>query len=345
MAMPLRVTGAWVQLLTDWLDQEGLPAPELRNLLDSRGPADIVPLAVWQRMLEQAVVLRPGLAAPGLAIGAMIQPRHVGVLGYLILASTTLGQAMQAYQRYERLFYGLNLMQVQICGEWISVQWPAQASTGALADTVAIAAMLTFLRRLVALPPVPAAVHFAFAPPSVAAQREYEGFFACPVHFAAPATAVVLALADLQQGLPHSDPGVLGLLDQQAQAMVMAMPDGDHFDRALQQAMVRLMPDGQVGLARVASELHMSVRTLQRRLEARQFNWRALLDRTREQLAGQYLMDPALTLGDIALLLGFSEQSAFNRAYRRWTGSTPARVRRDQQLALRLQPTLQIKPD
>ncbi|MFO7705224.1 MAG: AraC family transcriptional regulator ligand-binding domain-containing protein [Halopseudomonas sp.] len=332
MAMPLRVTGSWVQLLTDWLDQEGLPAPELRNLLDSRGPADIVPLPVWQAMLQRAVSLRPALPAPGLAIGALIQPRHVGVLGYLILASTTLGQALQAYQRYESLFYGLNVMQVQPCGDWIRVQWPADASTGALADTVAIAAMLTFLRRLVALPPVPAAVYFAFARPSPADCLAYEAFFGCAVHFAAKVTAVELPIADLHQGLPHSDAAVLGLLDQQAQAMLLALPDGDHFDRALQQAMVRLMSEGELGLPRVAAELHVSVRTLQRRLEQRQSSWRALLDRTREQLAGHYLRDPALTLGDIALLLGFSEQSAFNRAFHRWTGTTPARARRDQHL-------------
>jgi AraC-like DNA-binding protein len=56
--------------------------------------------------------------------------------------------------------------------------------------------------------------------------------------------------------------------------------------------------------------------------------WQQLLDRTREQLARQYLADRTLTLSDIALLLGFSEQSAFNRAFRRWTGLTPAHVRR-----------------
>tara|TARA_R110000822_G_scaffold6295_15_gene26673 strand:- start:2219 stop:3235 length:1017 start_codon:yes stop_codon:yes gene_type:complete len=330
MAMPLRVTGSWVQLLTDWLDQEGLPAPELRQLLDSRGPADIVPLPVWQNMLEQAAHLRPTLTAPGLAIGAMIQPRHVGVLGYLILACTTLGQAMQAYQRYERLFYGLNVMRVRSAGAGFQVQWPAEASTGALADTVAIAAMLTFLRRLADTPPRPAAVYFAFPQPDSETCQAYQAFFGCPVHFAAPVTAVELALSDLQQVLPHSDPSMLRLLDQQAQAMMLAMPDGDHFDRALQQAMVRLMPEGVMGLPRVAGELHVSVRTLQRRLEARKSSWQALLDRTREQLAGQYLLDQTLTLGDIALLLGFSEQSAFNRAYRRWTGATPARVRREQ---------------
>ena len=80
----------------------------------------------------------------------------------------------------------------------------------------------------------------------------------------------------------------------------------------------------------------MSVRTLQRRLAERQLTWRELLDRTREQLARHYLADLSLTLGDIALLLGFSEHSAFSRAYRRWTGNTPARARKQTAMAYKL---------
>ncbi len=66
--------------------------------------------------------------------------------------------------------------------------------------------------------------------------------------------------------------------------------------------MVRLMPEAAVALPRLAAELHMSVRTLQRHLAKRQLTWRKLLDRTREQLARHYLADLSLTLGDIALL-------------------------------------------
>jgi AraC-like DNA-binding protein len=55
--------------------------------------------------------------------------------------------------------------------------------------------------------------------------------------------------------------------------------------------------------------------------------WQRLLDRTREALAREYLADRALSLSAIALLLGFSEQSAFQRAFRRWTGETPKHAR------------------
>ncbi|HDZ55742.1 MAG TPA: AraC family transcriptional regulator [Pseudomonas xinjiangensis] len=330
MATPLRVTGAWIQLLTDWLDQEKLAAPELRNLLDSRRPADIVPMTIWCAMLERAARLRPEHPSPALAIGALVQPRHVGVLGYLILTCDTLGAAMQAYQRYERLFYGADVVSMQVSAEQVTVRWPGESSTGQLADTVAIAALLAFWRRLVEEEPVPTRVSFVFAAPEPLESREaYQRFFACPVSFGATDTAIQFPTAYLNKPLPRSEPTVRGLLDRQADALMLALPDSDSFDRALQQSMVRLLPEGRVSLPRVAADLHVSVRTLQRRLEDRQLTWRDLLDRTREQLAAQYLADASLTLGDIALLLGFSEQSAFTRAYRRWTAETPVQARRN----------------
>ena len=106
MAMPMRVTGGWIQLLTDWLDLYQFPAPDLRLLLDSRRQDEAVPLALWQQLLERASMLPATAVVPALEIGAQVRPRHVGVLGYLSLASHTLGEALQVYQRYEQLFPG-----------------------------------------------------------------------------------------------------------------------------------------------------------------------------------------------------------------------------------------------
>jgi AraC-like DNA-binding protein len=327
MASVIRVTGAWTGLLTDWLDHECLPAPDLRAALARWAPDDIVPIPVWRELIARAVALRPGLPAAALAIGAQVQPRHVGVLGYLVLASTTLGEAMLAYQRYERLFYGADLAEVSMSGDQVEIRWATtQVSFGHLHDSVAIAALITFLRRQVEQAPPPSLV--AFVNPAPADAAAFESFFGCPVRFGDTHTRVRFPLEYLAITMPHSDPGLRALLDRQAQALLLALPDSDPFDRALQRVMLKLLPDGAASLPRAARELHVSARTLQRRLDARDMTWQQLLDRTREQLARQYMGDRALTLGDIALLLGFSEQSAFNRAFRRWTGQTPARVRR-----------------
>jgi AraC-like DNA-binding protein len=91
---------------------------------------------------------------------------------------------------------------------------------------------------------------------------------------------------------------------------------------------VRLARDGEPSLEKVAEALHVSPRTLRRRLQERDRQFRTLRDDTLRRLAEDHLRDPRLQLAEVALLLGYSEQSAFTRAFRRWTGETPAAFRK-----------------
>lgn len=328
MAGVMRVTGPWVQLLGDWLEAEGLAAPAIRASISRHALADAVPVPVWRDMLSHAIALRSERPAPELDIGALVQARHIGVLGYLVLASDSLGEAMLAYQRYERLFYGVDLAEVTASGDDVEIRWPRNAAPlGQQGDGVAIAALVSFLRRQVTDPPSLRQVTFVGTVPTRAAVDAYHEFFECPVRFDADCISVRFPLAYLAIRMPHADPGLRAILDRQASALLAALPDSDDFERALQRVLVRLLAEGGTTLPRVAGAMNMSVRTLQRRLDMRRLTWQGLLDRTRENLARQYLADRSLALKDIALLLGYSEQSAFNRAFRRWTGETPARVR------------------
>lgn len=330
MSDVMRVTGAWVGLLADWLDSAALAAPALRADIARWSREDIVPLAAWQELLARTLALGSSPHATALAIGARVKPRHVGVLGYLVLASETLAEALQSYQRYETLFYGAALAEVHVDNNEVELRWPRQpALDGTLHDACGIAALVTFMQQQVASPPPPSHIGFPFPAPADAAElAAYRDFFACPVHFGDSQVRIRFPLAYLGLPMLHSDPGLRLLLDQQARALLAALPAADAFDRALQQTLLKLLPEGQASVARTAAALHVSVRTLQRRLEARGLGWQQMLDRSRAELAREYLGDRGLALTDIALLLGFSEQSAFTRAFRRWTGETPAQVRK-----------------
>ena len=96
MAKVMRVTGAWTGLLSDWLEQEGLENAPVRIALARWASEDNVPVPVWRDLLAQGLALAPQYAAPELKVGACVRPAHVGVLGYLVLASDTLGEAMLA---------------------------------------------------------------------------------------------------------------------------------------------------------------------------------------------------------------------------------------------------------
>ncbi len=329
MARLIRVTGAWTGLLKDWLNARQLGTPEFRTRLERWVHEDIVPMPVWQNLLAEAIALCPGELAVPLSIGTLVQPRHVGVLGYLVLASRTLGEVLQAYQHYERLFYGVDLVKIHVEADKMEIRWPPETTRlGHWHDSTAIAALVTFLRRQVDNPPPPELICFINpALENPAEQHAFEEFFHCPVRFNDSYTRVRFPLSYLAIPMPHSDPDLRDLLDRQAAALLLALPDSDPFDKALQQVIVKLLPDARATLPLAAEALNLSVRSLQRKLAMNQLTWRQLLDRIREQLARHYLADRSLSLGDIALLLGYSEQSAFNRSFRRWTGQTPAWIR------------------
>jgi len=323
------VTGAWTGLLTDWLEQNGLGEPDLRAALARHAGDDKVPVPVWRQLLARGLACRPDDPAPELEVGACVQPSHLGVLGYLVLASDTLGDAMVAYQRYEKLFYGVRLATIEIRGTDAEIRWPpaAEEELGQQADGVAIAALVTFLRRQLDNPPPPSGIAF-METVSKARAEAYRRFFDCPVTFGDSHVRVRFPLPYLQLPMPRRDPTLRRLLDRQAQALLRALPASSPMEESLQRELLRLLASGEPTLARAAKNLHMAPRTLQRRLAAHGLSWQAWLDNSREQLAREYMTDPGLTMTDIALLLGFSEQSAFTRAYGRWTGRSPGKDRR-----------------
>ena len=91
--------------------------------------------------------------------------------------------------------------------------------------------------------------------------------------------------------------------------------------------LTELLPKGEPGAAAVAAQLHLSERSLQRRLADARTGFSAVLKDTRHSLARSYLRDPQTSIGEIAYLLGFGDMSSFTRAFRRWEGLSPSEFR------------------
>ncbi|PAU81834.1 AraC family transcriptional regulator [Halovibrio salipaludis] len=328
--MAMRINGAWTGLLTDWLDEQGLDAPDTRDRLARYAPDDTVPVPVWRDLLASGLALAESEPAPELAVGACVQPHHVGILGYLVLACETLGDAMLAYQRYERLFYGEQLAEIDATGSDAEIRWPqGPEPLGLQADGAAIAALVTFLRRQLEDPPPPSSVSFHERADSERT-RAYEAFFGCPVTFGDTHVRMRFPVQHLQLPMPRRDPTLRALLDRQANAQLRLLPDDQRLEERLNHHLLRLLAEGNPSLERMARALHMAPRTLQRRLGRYDLSWQQWLDHARNRLAQQYLTDPALSLNDIALLVGYSEQSAFTRAFHRWNHQSPGRFRQTQ---------------
>jgi AraC-like DNA-binding protein len=109
------------------------------------------------------------------------------------------------------------------------------------------------------------------------------------------------------------------------------LPKAEATTDAVRRFLAEDLSNGQAKLAQLAPRLRMSARTLHRRLEQEGTNFRSVLNEVRRELAVRHLMERRLAVGEIAFLLGFSEVSAFHRAFKHWTGQAPRAYRALQQ--------------
>lgn len=318
------VPSTYVRLLYEYLDMQGVAAAALLGVAAPEA-ADRgllrYPVAAWRALLQRAAEhLHDPLL--GLHLGQTITPAHFGVMGYVLLACPNLGAALARTLQYQRLLYDVNPMRTTMEGSDLLLEWGVdQGRPGPLVDECAISALMQLMhnatgRRIVA-------TEICFVNPAPANLQPYRDWFACPVLFGQAVTSIRLPRALLALPLRQPDTVLLNVLEGQADALLAQLPPSDDFEQAVRRCIARLVREGQPELEMVANELHVSTRTLHRRLAASDINFRELRESIRQHLAEDYLADPRLQLTEIAQLLGYSEQSAFSRAFRRWSGQTP----------------------
>ncbi|MFO1386714.1 MAG: AraC family transcriptional regulator ligand-binding domain-containing protein [Chitinivorax sp.] len=316
------VPGTYARLLFDYLAARGLDS--LAILGEAAPPAGhepSYPAERWRQLLAQAAdhLHDPAL---GLHLGASITPAHLGPLGYVLAASSNASAALQRYLRYQRLVHDVSPVRYELSGDELILEWNDDSrAIGPHANQCGLAALVQFARQIAAPDTTPLAVYFV--EPAPANPAPYADFFGCPVSFEQPATRIRFAASLLQQPLRQPDATLATLLQGQVDALLAALPQQDHLLNDIRRRLSRRLLQGEPALEHIAADLHLSGRTLRRRLQQQGWHFRQLLEDTRRHLAEDYLRDPRLTLPDVALLLGYSEQSAFNRAFRRWTGQTP----------------------
>ena len=304
-------------ILDDWLLSLGLsPATESKN---QRAPAAIS-LSQWTEDVRAAVALAPGLAR-GLEIGARVQLRHTGPLGYLVVNSRTLSELLETYLLLEKWFYGQNWASTTIGESQFDIAWDQRVVVpDRLVEQLHAMAFLTVLRAA-----CPAAGHPLRVEVMSSEEGEtdaYERAFGCPVRFGRSALRLVFPTAALQAPVDIDSESFSYALQNRQRTLREAGPDATRFVLAVQEAIMHHLPAG-APTDSVAATLNLSRRTLQRRLTEVGCTYRQLLDGIRERHVRSLLEDKELSLGEVAFLLGYSEQSAFNHAYRRWNSVSP----------------------
>jgi AraC-like DNA-binding protein len=152
--------------------------------------------------------------------------------------------------------------------------------------------------------------------------------FDAPVFFSQPTNAILFHRRDMDVLMPEPDPYLFSLLEPMMSGRRRRAVPGDLVGQ-VQQKIEAHLGHADALLAKVAQDLGMSSWTLHRRLRGLNVSFSDLLRGTRRQLALRYVAEPHIPLTEIALLLGYSELSAFSRAFHQWAGMSPARYRRE----------------
>ncbi|WGO97864.1 AraC family transcriptional regulator [Saccharophagus degradans] len=156
----------------------------------------------------------------------------------------------------------------------------------------------------------------------------YERIFRCKVINGSEETKLVFDSKLLDLPIKNSDKKLLNYLTPIAEEVVKNLPGNQNVKQLVQDKIFNALESGNVTIDGIADQIHMSARTLQRRLEDEGTSFASLLDETRFIAALEYLKDRRISITETAFLLGFSDNSTFYRAFKRWSKQTPAQFRK-----------------
>lgn len=337
MAEPLHrraVPEAFTLLLFEYLEARGqdpeavlgVPRPSAHP-----DPERVVDIRNWEQML-----IRAGEHVQdryiGLHLGEMVTARHLGLVGHLLWSCENFGVVLQRLERYQRLIFDAIPMARREGANAIEMAWDiSEFRTGPLVGETGFAVMVQFCRSVMQGDADPHSIDFAHPPPDDI--TPFENFFRCPVRFNCSEPIIRLSPDLLDRPLKRADPALEQVLEQHAERLLASLPTRDELISRLRKVIAAEIRQGELDIEQVSAALDTSPRTLQRRLKEGGTSFRQELNMIRNQLARSYLQDPSLQVTDIAMLLGYSEHSAFTRAFRKLNGKSPQQIR-DQQLKM-----------
>ncbi len=303
--------------LTDWKDGDPVtPMDECRYI--------------------DAMVHAAGDPLAGVRMGLDIDPRGGSVLSYILLCCPTLGDLVHAAARYVKVTRprtDIVLRETNRGTEMILSTYDPRIGHHVQHTEFALTASLQSMRYGTQEHLMPHGISFSHPRGTLA--RKIEHLLGCEVEFEATSHVLRLSHAKLELPLQTSDIALHAHLTSYADILLSdrstAAPESR---QRIEASILAHLPRGTATLERVAGDIGLSPRSLRRRLSDENLTFRGLAEELRQMLCAMYLDDPSLSLAEVALLLGFADQSAFSTAYRRWTGITPSVARAQNRTAL-----------
>jgi len=290
-------------------------------------PNQRIDAATYDRLHELALELT-GDPALGLHMAERVHLAAFHMVGFLTVHAWTLRQAIELFARYRALLSDCEpptLWEDGARAELTCAFVTGGSRGNVLRAEFGVASIVRLGREVLGAPRPPDLVEFTHAAPAHAA--EYERVLGCPVGFGRDAIRIHFDARMLDAPYLHANPELRALLERQAdrQLASVAMP------RSLSARVRALIVDaygrGRPSMPAIARLLGMSARSLRRRLDEEGHTYTDVAEQAMADVARRLLDDPATSIQAVADRLGFSEPSAFHRAFKRWTGQTPGQFR------------------
>lgn len=264
----------------------------------------------------------------GLIQGERLAKGFSNILGYLLMNCGNLGEAAVKFVQYERIVDETSISEFLVQQNdallKISTIDPFLESNRQLND-FKVAGMLSYTKILTGKPIILKEVHFHHEPPMNI--KEYERIFNCPICFNQSANALIFDKKWLNLPVIEPNRELLAAFEQIARHSLAELEETETYQKKVFKTIVNQMKGEIPTIETVAKQLATSVRSLQNHLQKEGVSYTQLINKARKDIAIAYLKERTVSISEIAYLLGFSETSAFNRAFKKWTNTTPKEYR------------------
>jgi AraC-like DNA-binding protein len=260
-------------------------------------------------------------------MGEFAEAGSWSILGYMMMNCKTLGEAFEKSARYSRIIGNLIEARAELKFNKIKVVFftpPHAPKMSRHCFESTFSSSVRMMRSLTGVPINPLEVTFIY--PEPASRSEYERIFKCPVRFGQKDNSFTIAMSIVNTPILMANPGLLEYFEKYAQDFLAELDRENEHTRTVTKIILSKLDDEELSINKVAREMAVSVRTLQKRLEDEGVLFSDLYRDVRHRLAQKYLREN-YTVEQIAYLLGFSEPSVFRKAFKKWSGVTPREFR------------------
>lgn len=263
----------------------------------------------------------------GLTVAKHVRPSSFHVVGDAMAHSSSLYRALHRFSQFCRLISQSATATLVRSAQTIALEFyfdPGKNPPTYRSYDVVLAMVLNLVREISGKHIVPEEVRFA--DPIQTLPPCYQEFFNCRISFGAIHSAIVFSKEDLEEAILGANERLANLLDEVANAELAIRMEG-RFATRVKDALMLQFAEGSATRERTAQMLHMTPRTLLRRLKEEGATYNSVVNQLREELALKYIKQHSIPLREVASRLGFADYTAFARAFCRWTGARPRALR------------------